>query len=280
MLGHQLLLHLGQKHDAKVTVRQPLQTYAEFGIFNDANTIAALDLRDTDRVAEVMAAVRPDAVVNAAGIVKQRGTASDVLLSLEINALLPHRLAQICHGAGARLVHFSTDCIFRGDRGLYQEGDIADAIDTYGRTKYLGEVAEPGCVTLRTSIIGLELHRKTSLIEWFLRQSGEVRGFTNAIFTGITTMEASRLVERILCDLPDMNGLFHVASQPISKFELLKALASRIGRADLSVVPDDSFKCDRSLVNGGLLRHGYVPPAWDEMLDELAERILKNGAPG
>lgn len=274
MLGHQLLIQLRKDHDVKVTVRRPLADYAQFDLFTSDNTFDQLDLRDEDALRKVVLEFSPELIINAAGVIKQRDSASDTLLNLEINSVLPHRLADLCLLVGARLIHFSTDCIFRGDRGSYSEQDISDAIDIYGRTKFLGEVAAPHCVTLRTSIIGLELHRKTSLIEWFLRQTGDVKGFTNAIFTGVTTMELGRLISDTICSSPDMGGLYHVASAPISKFDLLSQLSVTLGREDVRVIPDESFRCDRSLLNGRLLEnHAYAPPPWNFMIDELAESI-------
>lgn len=274
MLGHQLLSELHRGHDVKVSVRRPLADYAEFNLFDADNTIDQLDLRNELALKNAVVQFSPELVINAAGVIKQRDYASDTLLNLEINSVLPHRLSELCQSIDARLVHFSTDCVFRGDRGSYSEHDISDAIDVYGRTKFLGEVVAPNCITLRTSIIGLELHRMTSLVEWFLRQTGDVKGYTNAIFTGVTTMELARLISDTISLSPEMSGLYHVASTPISKFDLLSRLSAKLGREDVRVIPDDSFRCDRSLLNGRLLENfAYAPPSWNFMIDELAENI-------
>lgn len=274
MLGHQLLVQLRQNHEVKVTVRKSVADYAAFGLFDKENTIDELDLRSTADLKRAIELYQPQMVVNAAGIVKQRDSSKDRLQSLEINSVLPHRLAHLCEGQGARLVHFSTDCVFRGDRGGYSEADLSDAIDVYGRTKFLGEVEAAHCLTLRTSIIGLELHRKTSLIEWFLRQRGTVKGYTNAIFTGLTTMEIARFVDQVVCRRPEMHGLYHVASDRISKYELLHRLAAKLGKSSITIEADPSFVCDRSLINGRLIAEtDYSPPSWDQMLEELAKLI-------
>jgi dTDP-4-dehydrorhamnose reductase len=213
-------------------------------------------------------------VVNAVGIVKQRGAAKEAIPSLEINSLLPHRLAILCKAVGARLVHVSTDCVFSGRRGSYTEEDIADAEDLYGRTKLLGEVSEPGSITLRISIIGLELARKTGLIEWFLAQKGDIRGFTRAIYTGLTTAEMSRVIERVLVEHPDLSGVWQVASEPINKYELLVRFAEVLGRNDISIVPDEAVKIDRSLIPVEFENAtGYSVPGWNEMLEELGAEV-------
>lgn len=275
MLGHRLLETVGPLHDTRVTLRQGLDAYRRFGLFTEANAYSGVDIRRFESVIEVVSDFRPEAVVNAVGIVKQRVLAKDALPSLEVNSLFPHRLAVLCRAASARLIHLSTDCVFSGRRGGYREDDPADAEDLYGRAKHLGEVGETGCLTLRSSIIGLELGRKTSLIEWFLAQAPPIRGYRRAIYSGLTTAEMSRLIERMLREQPDLSGVWHVASAPISKYDLLTALASRLGDRG-PVEPDETFACDRSLDGSAFARAtGYVAPAWDAMLAELAEEIAR-----
>lgn len=274
MLGHRLLMHLQQNHETKVTLRRDLSAYEQYGLFTPENSYTGVEVGDRERLLEVAGDFRPEAVVNAVGIIKQRGAAKEAIPSLEINSLLPHRLAVLCKAIGARLVHVSTDCVFSGRKGNYTEEDIADAEDLYGRSKLLGEVAEPGSVTLRTSIIGLELARKGSLIEWFLAQKGEIRGFTKAIYTGLTTAEMSRVIERVLVDHPDLSGVWQVASAPINKYDLLVRFAEILGRDDLNITPDDSVEIDRSLVPAAFERAtGYSAPGWDGMLEELGAEV-------
>lgn len=274
MLGHQLLKSYEGRHDVRVTLRQSLQAYAGYGLFDTGNSFAETDVLDFDRVAEVVREFRPEAVINAVGIVKQRAESHDAIPSLEINALLPHRLSLLCGEAGARLVHVSTDCVFSGDKGMYTEDDAENATDLYGRSKLLGEVRDAHAVTLRTSIIGLELSRKKSLIEWFLAQQGEIRGFRKAIYSGFTTAEMARIIEFVLLEKPELTGLWHVASNPINKYDLLNTFAQKLGRDDMTIVADDSFVCDRSLDGSRFEREaGYTPPTWDAMLDELAAEV-------
>jgi dTDP-4-dehydrorhamnose reductase len=274
MLGHQLLRHFEDRFDTRVTLRQDLGSYARYGLFHAGNSYAGIDVRYTEPLIEAVSSFRPQAVVNAVGIVKQQAMAKESIPSLEINALMPHRLALVCRLLGARLVHMSTDCVFTGNKGRYTEDDISDASDLYGRSKFLGEVRDEGCITLRSSIIGLELARKTSLIEWYLAQRGRISGFDRAIYTGFSTAEMARAVERILVQHADLSGVWHVASAPISKYALLKMLNQKLGRTDLSIDRDDTFVCDRSLdARRFNLQTGYVPPSWDAMLDELAQQI-------
>jgi dTDP-4-dehydrorhamnose reductase len=274
MLGHRLLLELRARHEVRVTLRGALADHARHGLFDASNAYAGVDVRDFGRVTEAVEDFRPDAIINAVGIVKQRAEAEESIPSIEINALLPHRLAALCRGRGIRLVHMSTDCVFSGRAGNYTEDDFPDADDLYGRSKLLGEVTEAPCITLRTSIIGRELSRKAGLLEWFLAQRGSVKGFRNAIFSGFTTHEVARIIERVLAGYPEARGLYHVSSAPVSKYELLVLIRDRLGLAT-KIVPDDALRCDRSL-DATRFRQAfdYAPPSWEAMVEELAQEPI------
>ena len=271
MLGHQLLRHLAMKHDARVTLRQPLAAYAEFSMFQTGNSYPEIDVRDREPLCKTLDDFRPEAVINAVGIIKQQPIAADNIANIEINALLPHRLALICKETGAKLVHFSTDCVFSGKTGNYRETDPSDPEDLYGKSKFLGEVSERHCITLRTSIIGRELVRKKSLLEWFMAQRGTVHGYRQVIYSGFTTQEMGRIIEKILLEQPSASGIYHVSSAPISKYELLCLIKKRL-RLDIEIVPDDEIRCNRSLDSTRFRREfNYVPPTWDAMIDELGK---------
>ncbi len=270
MLGHRLMRDYAERHEVRCTLRRDEAAYADYGMFSAANSFFGVDVRRADALVEVLAAFRPEAVVNCIGIVKQRRQAQDAIISLEINALLPHRLAQLCAAVGARLIHMSTDCVFSGRDGNYREDDFADATDLYGRSKYLGEVAESNCLTLRTSIIGRELARRESLLEWFLSQAGgRIKGFTNAIYSGFTTGEMGRIIETMLCEYPAASGVYHVSSAAIDKYSLLLLLRDRLN-VDVEIEPDGAFRCDRSLDSSRFrAEFAYQPPSWPEMVEEL-----------
>ncbi|GAV19752.1 dTDP-4-dehydrorhamnose reductase [Mariprofundus micogutta] len=274
MLGHQLLKSWSDRHEVCVTLRGESRSYDHYGLFHDTNSFYGVDVRDFNTIEQTVSKFQPDAIVNAVGIVKQRAEAQDAIISLEVNSLLPHRLSQLCGEVGARLIHMSTDCVFSGLKGMYTENDLEDASDLYGRSKLLGEVHDVQAVTLRTSIIGLELARNKSLIEWFLAQSGQVNGFSRAIYSGFTTMEMARIIENVLLEHKALSGLWHVASDPINKFELLSKLSEFMGRADIRLLEDANFCCERSLDASKFNKEtGYRPPSWDEMLSEQAVQI-------
>ena len=271
MLGHQLLRILGAAHDVKVTLRRAPAEAAGNGLFHAGNAYGGIDVRDAPALRAAIADFRPGLVVNAVGLVTQRAGEQDVVAHLEVNALFPHRLYAMCREAGARLIHVSTDGVFSGARGRYAETDAPDPVDTYGRCKLLGEVAGEGALTLRTAIVGLGLARKTGLVDWFLGQKGDAKGYRNAVFSGLTTQEFSRVIGRLAGAAA--SGLYHVASEPISKYDLLAGLQQRLGLA-VRLVPADEPRIDRSLDSSRFrAAFAYSPPSWSRMLDELADDI-------
>ena len=273
MLGHQLFKHLAKEHEVKVTLRQDLSVYDKFNLFHPENTFAGINVCSIDRLIEVLGEFQPQAVVNAVGIIKQRSSSRESIPSLEINSLFPHRLAILCNNIGARMIHLSTDCVFSGEKGNYREDDPSDAIDLYGKSKYLGEVNESHCATFRTSMIGRELSRKKSILEWFLAQKESIKGFKKAIFSGFTTQELSRIIEMILTQHPYASGIYHVSSEPISKFDLLALIKGGLN-LPVEIIPDKSFVCDRSLDSSKFRQEfSYNPPTWGEMIKELCEDL-------
>lgn len=272
MLGSRLVRSLRAAHEVWAAVRRDPGAYEHLReLLRPEATAFEVEVRRPDCVLEVLSRARPDAVINAVGIVKQRREAQDAAACLEVNALFPHRLATMCRAAGARLIHISTDCVFSGKRGRYREDDPADAEDLYGRTKLLGEPLDSHCLTLRTSLVGLEVGGRRGLIEWFLASKGVVSGFRRAVFSGLTTLEMARLVDLLLSRHAGLSGLWHVASAPVDKYTLLCAFARELGRGDVRIEADDSFACDRSLVGEAFeAATGYRPPSWEEMLRELA----------
>lgn len=275
MLGHQLMLWLQLRHEVYVTLRQDLSAYQKYGIFTPENSFCNIDMRLPELLTEnVFTSFHPDVVINCIGIIKQRSDASESIPSLDLNALLPHRLSKICKAIDSRFIHFSTDCVFSGKKGNYVENDHSDAEDLYGQTKFLGEVYDSHCLTLRTSIIGRELSRKLSLLEWFLSQKESVKGFRKAVFSGFTTLEIGRIIENLLVNYPEASGLYHVSSDPINKYDLLNLFQKKFD-LDITIEEDETFLCDRSLNSSKFRKDfNYTPPSWEKMIDELSKQTF------
>lgn len=239
--------------------------------------ISGIDVLSETDLLSVFEKVNPDVVINCVGLIKQLSDVDDPLVALPINALLPLRLARICAVGGARLIHFSTDCVFDGRDGGYTESSASNAEDLYGKSKYLGEVGDKAHVlTVRTSIIGHELNSANSLVDWFLSQQGQVRGFTRALFSGLPTVEIARVLNDFV--LPStLSGLYHLSVDSISKYDLLTIVRDRYG-ADIEIVPDDSVRVDRSLDSSRFqAATGYVPPDWTMLVKSMHENFQTYG---
>jgi dTDP-4-dehydrorhamnose reductase len=271
MLGHKLWQVCRDRFDTWAVGRTTCGEYARYGLFDPDHFMGGVDVFDFDSIVRAFAVLRPKVVVNCIGIVKQLPTAKDPVASLTVNSLFPHRLAALCQATGARLIHISTDCVFSGKKGMYTEEDIPDAGDLYGRTKYLGEVGGPGCLTLRTSIIGRELRTSNGLVEWFLsNRGGKVRGYTRAIFSGLTTLALARVIANVMEQHPQLQGIYHVSSEPISKYELLCLLREAF-RVEVEIEPYPAVQVDRSLDSSRFREAtGFIPQTWSEMIQELA----------
>ncbi|MBK8402031.1 sugar nucleotide-binding protein [Propionivibrio sp.] len=278
IIGSCLYLALKESFDLCVTLHGKRERYPP-RLFDGAQVMYDVSAGDAMRVRKVLNDFCPEWVINAVGLVK-RDLASDPLASLEANTLFPHLLAKLCGENRSRFLQFSTDCVYSGTAGMYKESDQPDSNDWHGRCKALGEPNGAHVLVLRTSFIGLELACKRSLLEWFLAQRGGVPGYRKAIWSGFTAMELARLVGALIGSKEPLCGLWHVATPAISKFDLLTALNAQLGERGVRVLPDDSFVCNRSLDGSAFSKlTGYVPPSWDEMLNELAEDIRARWVP-
>lgn len=270
MLGHKLWQTAREATETWATVRTAAPALQALGLVDD-RTLTDIDVSRPGALDAALDRARPDVVVNCVGVVKQLAAARDPVTSISINALHPHLLAAACARRGCRLIHISTDCVFDGARGGYRETDVTNATDLYGRTKALGEVTGPGCLTLRTSIIGRELSGASGLVEWFLSRAGATAdGYAGAIFSGLTTLALSRVILRVIAEHPTLEGLYQVASEPIDKLSLLRLLDEAYGTG-VTISRKDEPRIDRSL-DGTRFREttGIEVPAWPDMVADMA----------
>lgn len=272
MLGHKLCQCFRDRFDTWATVRSSPANYSKFHLLEESRMVGGVDAGNLDSVMRAVAIVQPDVVINCIGIIKQLSAAKDPIASLTINSLFPHRLALICQSAGIRMVHISTDCVFSGRKGMYTADDPSDAEDLYGRSKFLGEVGSSGCLTLRTSIIGRELETASGLVEWFLsNQGGRVRGFTNAIYSGFTTLALADIMAELIDSWPELSGVYQVSSEPIDKYALLLMLRDAFG-IEIEIEPYADFVLDRSLDSSRFWSTTKLAlPTWHAMIQALAQ---------
>ncbi len=279
MLGHVLFRYFAQNggYEVYATSRNFLEAASHFPPELAARLRRGnVDADNFDTVIRALASIQPDIVINCIGAIKQLPTAKDPLTAITVNAQLPHRISLVSRAADARMIHISTDCVFDGKRGMYTEADIPSPEDLYGRTKLLGEVSYPHCVTLRTSIIGHELRGRRGLIEWFLGESVKVRGYKNAIYSGFPTIALAKIILNYVLPDKQMRGVYHVSSKPISKYDLLKLVAEKYGK-EIDIEPYEDFVEDRSLISERFYRQtGYTPPEWPDLIDAMHKDFEAN----
>lgn len=275
MLGHKMFQTLREGFPGVAcTVREDPSTPPLDGVdlLQGDDVLRGVDVADAPALERLLAGSEPDVIVNCVGVIKQIEDGRSAVPCIALNALLPHQLALLAARWGGRVIHFSTDCVFDGTRGGYTEDDVPDARDLYGKTKALGEIAYDNALTLRTSFIGRELDRNLSLLEWFLAQDGKtVKGFGKVLYSGVTTLEIAGIVARLVTGNPGLSGLFQVASQPVSKHDLLLLLREAFG-LDVEILRDDSVVSDRSMQGRRFAEAtGVTVPPWEDMVRALAE---------
>jgi len=279
MLGHKLYQVLSPEFNVTGTIRGPFSYINKYDFFRQSRVITGVNAQDISRVNKVIKETRPDVVVNCIGIIKPLEKQSGELLNIWVNSLFPHQLYGICQAGGIRLIHISTDCVFSGKKGDYREDDPSDAEDIYGKTKYLGELGGAGALTIRTSLIGRELASSNNLLEWFLsNRGGRVQGYSKAIFSGFPTLHLSGIIADIITHHHNLSGVYHVSSEPISKYRLLTLINRAMG-LNITIEEYPDFHCDRSLDSARYRKEtGFTPLTWETMVDELArdaEQYLK-----
>lgn len=272
MLGSTVFKYLSKDTQLQVygTLRGGVTHF--FSNVEEDKLITHVNVLDNNTLISVFEKIRPDVVINCVGLIKQLSDAKDPLVALPINSMLPHFLAKLCRLIDARLIHISTDCVFSGKKGMYTEADISDAEDLYGKSKYIGELSNlPKAITLRTSIIGHELNSNFALLNWFLSQSGVVKGYSKAIFSGLPTVELARVIAKYVIPSSSLTGLYHVSVDPIDKMRLLRLVAEIYGKK-IEIIEDQTLRIDRSLDSTRFKQiTGYIPPSWPDLIQQMKE---------
>ncbi|MDQ3323072.1 MAG: SDR family oxidoreductase [Acidobacteriota bacterium] len=272
MLGHKLVQSWRDKFEVWTSLRSGIADYEKFNIFDPKKTYENINVKNTEQIEEIIGEVKPRVIVNAVGIIKQLPESKDIVNTLEINSIFPHLLKEIAEKFDSRLINISTDCVFSGSKGNYNEEDVPDAADLYGKSKNLGEVTGKGCLTLRTSIIGRELLTKHSLAEWFFASDGgKVKGFKKAVFSGFPTIVLADILSELIENHKRLEGLYHLSGGAIDKFSLLNLLKNAY-KLNVEIEPDDDFCIDRSLDSTKFrAATGFRPASWTEMIDLMAK---------
>lgn len=276
MLGYSLFANLNEQENLTVfgTVRDLKGKEDFFQSYNE-QFISNIDVYNLHSLESAISQVKPDVVINCIGLIKQHSISKQHIDAVKINALLPHELANLCDRFNARLIHFSTDCVFTGEKGLYTEDDLPDARDLYGKSKCLGEVSYGNHLTLRTSIIGHELNSSMSLVDWFLSQQGSIKGFSKAVFSGLPTCYIAKLLAETILPNPELSGLYHLSVDPIDKFTLLN-LVAKVYEKEIEINESAELVIDRSLDSTRFSAAAHFqPPVWADLIQYMHKDFVK-----
>jgi dTDP-4-dehydrorhamnose reductase len=272
LLGSALLKYFSKKNNFKCYggIRKKSDTIKLKNIKNIK--LYKINYKKKRDIIKVFNQIKPDLIVNCIGVIKQLVQKKKVSEILRVNSVLPHYFAQIVNlQKKIRLIHFSTDCVFSGTKGKYRETDLPDAQDIYGRSKLLGELSYPNTLTLRTSVIGHELQTKYSLLNWFLDQKKSVKGYKNAIFSGLTSLEIAKVLDKFIIPNKNLEGLYHLSGKKISKYDLLN-LIKKVYKKDIKININKNVKINRSLNSNSLQQiTGYKPSGWNKIIKEMFE---------
>lgn len=260
MLGHMVLSYLLEKKSYSVISSSHTNKINSSAIFLDAS--------DKNAVKNIIKSIKPNIIINCIGILI-RGSEKDPPNTIYMNSFLPHYLVKLAREYDARLIHISTDCVFSGHKGNYSEDDFCDAADMYGRSKNLGEIINDKDLTIRTSIIGPELKKDgEGLFHWFMTQKGDINGYLNSYWSGVTTLELSKAI--VFCVENEITGLIHLTNgEPISKYNLLFLIKNTWNKNDVCISQYNGKKSDKSLKRS--VKINYVVPSYERMLSDLKE---------
>lgn len=209
-----------------------------------------LDAADVVQVRKVVQNHKPDIIINCIGLLNEQA-AFHPREAILVNSLLPYEFAKQLKEYGGKLIHISTDCVFSGHEGNYNEESIPDGITMYAKTKQLGEIKTDQHLTIRTSIIGPELKNGIGLFHWFINQKGTIKGFTHVKWNGVTTLELAKFIHYTI-DHP-LTGLYHLtAPEIVSKYELLSLIKRIFKKDNVEIIPHTEPRIDRTLFNSRL----------------------------
>jgi dTDP-4-dehydrorhamnose reductase len=261
MLGHVAKLYFEEQgHDVKGTSRSGSQDYT-YDVTQNVGDIEGF-VED----------FKPDAVINCVGILNKIAEENKAL-AVMVNSYLPHYVDEVCRKRNVKFLHVSTDCVFDGKTGGYKEDSTRTANDFYGRSKGLGEVDNDSSVTLRTSIVGPDMNQNgIGLFQWFMNQEKETNGFDKVIWTGVTTLELAKGMEKAIVN--NLSGLRHVVNnEKINKYDLLTLFNKHFNK-NIVINPKSDYVSDKSLVR--TTSFDFKIPSYDEMVKELADWVTRH----
>lgn len=274
MLGSKLFKEfLKKKYKIRGSTRVIPKDFLNYKEYVDSN----LDIFDIQKLKEKINKFKPNLIINCIGIIKQKISKTNEKNIFYINSIFPHELYKISNIIKARVIHFSTDCVFDGKKGNYDERNQTNAKDIYGFSKALGELSYDNSITLRTSIIGHELNSKKSLLDWFLHLNKKnCYGYTKAYFSGLPTIEIFNFIQKFLLKKKKISGIYNLSSSRISKYDLLKKI-SKVYSKKINIIKNNKLKIDRSLNSKKIKKLvNYKCPTWNILIKDMYINHLKD----
>lgn len=232
------------------------------------------DAMDTGFLRELISNGEFDSVVNSIGILNQSAE-QHKSRAVFLNSYFPHFLADVTSGTSTQVIHMSTDCVFSGKTGNYTEDSLRDGTTFYDRTKALGELEDDKNITLRNSIVGPDINTEgIGLLNWFMKQNGEIKGYTGAMWTGMTTLQLAKIMEKAAEQ--KAHGLYNmVPEHNISKYDLLRLFNCYIRNDTVQIQPYDGFTADKTLVRTRF-DFAEIVPDYKIMVCEMADWMRKH----
>lgn len=271
MIGHKLAQNLENDFDLTVTSRKKIYK-EDLGLIR--SSIKNIDLYK-ENFYQLLDSLKPDIIINCAGITIRRGVEKNLAETNYINSLLPHKLDYWSERNGKKLIHFSTDCVYDGLKGNYLDNEAPNATDIYGKSKAKGEINNSNSLTIRTSIIGREIFNHTELFEWLCSMKNkEVEGYSNVLYSGITNVWIGQIINKLISDNINISGILNISSNPISKFDLLIKL-SHAFNLNITVKTNSKFKSNKVLISKKFTEiTGIKTPEWDDLILEFKKDSL------
>lgn len=231
------------------------------------------DIEDITQVNEIVERVNPDVIINCVGVLNKTAE-EDIKNTVYVNTFFPRFLARLGEIKKIKIIHLSTDCVFTGKEGGYTETSFKDENGIYGLSKNLGEIYDENSLTIRTSIIGPELKNGSGLFHWFMNQNGEIMGFKNAFWTGVTTLELAKAISKAIDE--NISGLYHIVpSSKISKYDLLNIFKVEFSKDNIIINENNEYRCDKSLVRTND-QFSFVVNSYENMIREMKEWMVEH----
>ena len=274
MIGHKMAQSLNDKNGLEIILNSRSNSKILSQLYPKCKIYENDFLKDD--INNLLDIVHPDFIINAVGITIRRGVEDFKKASL-INSIFPHKIDNWASKFDKKLIHFSTDCVYSGNKGNYLDSDIPDAEDNYGKSKASGEISSENTLTIRSSMVGREIFNKTELLEWVVsNKNKKINGYENVIYSGVTTLWMSKTIVKIIKELPELNGIYNISSEPISKYDLISKINKHF-KLNIDIEADRSFFSNKSLnSNKFFLKSKIKKPDWDEMLINLYNDSKEN----